>query len=409
MSDPQKNDASAGSEPFVPCYNKKNWEEDSWCQEDCIQRILDNPETCDWHCVDPDMARQTTTNTGWACTSGGKYSRCTNSCGCRGSPGDSTWCCGAESTDVCWDNKCYASCAITLPPSEPSARPTLKPTTKQPTSYPTKYPTPYPTHFPSRSPTLYPTSPTFHPTHPRSHNYVLLRRNSACVGDEKNLGLVTLDQCGEGCQNITRLFIFGKVGGAKCDDTACICRCELGEKRDAFDCKKKKKNNNFDLYRILDTPFPTFIPTSNSMVPSPLPSAAPSVLTWRPSTSPISHPSTSPISHPSVEPVPSAYPSAMPSYESHKCPPINCPSTTCPQPPNSQCCLILYILASLFGAGTIAYSCWFVGKKWRRYRRYSTASRTRSAIAMVNFRHAMENIDLPPSDSMNIGIDISGN
>ena len=23
MSDPQKNDASAGSEPFVPCYNKK--------------------------------------------------------------------------------------------------------------------------------------------------------------------------------------------------------------------------------------------------------------------------------------------------------------------------------------------------------------------------------------------------
>ena len=126
MSDPQKNDASAGSEPFVPCYNKKNWEEDSWCQEDCIQRILDNPETCDWHCVDPDMARQTTTNTGWACTSGGKYSRCTNSCGCRGSPGDSTWCCGAESTDVCWDNKCYASCAITLPPSEPSSRPTLK-------------------------------------------------------------------------------------------------------------------------------------------------------------------------------------------------------------------------------------------------------------------------------------------
>ena len=219
--------ASAGSEPFVPCYNKKNWEEDSWCQEDCIQRILDNPETCDWHCVDPDMARQTTTNTGWACTSGGKYSRCTNSCGCRGSPGDSTWCCGAESTDVCWDNKCYASCAITLPPSEPSARPTLKPTTKQPTSYPTKYPTPYPTHFPSRSPTPYPTLPTFHPTHPHSHNYILLRRNSACVGDEKNLGLVTLDQCGEGCQNITRLFIFGKVGGSKCDDTTCICRCEL--------------------------------------------------------------------------------------------------------------------------------------------------------------------------------------
>ena len=28
MSDPQKNDASAGSEPFVPCYNKKNWKED---------------------------------------------------------------------------------------------------------------------------------------------------------------------------------------------------------------------------------------------------------------------------------------------------------------------------------------------------------------------------------------------
>lgn len=407
MSDPQKNDASAGSEPFVPCYNKKNWEEDSWCQEDCIQRILDNPETCDWHCVDPDMARQTTTNTGWACTSGGKYSRCTNSCGCRGSPGDSTWCCGAESTDVCWDNKCYASCAITLPPSEPSSRPTSRPTTKQPTRYPTKYPTPYPTHFPSRSPTFYPTSPTFHPTHPRSHNYVLLRRNSACVGGEKNLGLVTLDQCGEGCQNITRLFIFGKVGGAKCDDTACICRCELGEKRDALDCKKSVKNNNFDLYRILDGPLPTFIPT---FIPS-------TILSWVPSAQPSEMPSLSPSSaaiKPAPTSVPSPFPVAAPSFNptspyKPKCEPIDCPTITCPKPSDTPCCMILYILVSLFGAGAIAYSCWFGGKRWCRRRRYSTRARTRSAIAMVNFRHAMENIDLPPSDSMNVGIDISGN
>ena len=410
MSDPQKNDASAGSEPFVPCYNKKNWKEDSWCQEDCIQRVLDNPEICDWHCVDPDMARQTTTNTGWACMSGGKYSRCTNSCGCRGSPGDSAWCCGAESTDVCWDNKCYSSCAITLPPSEPSARPTSRPTTKQPTSYPTKYPTPYPTHFPSRSPTLYPTSPTFHPTHPRSHNYVLLRRNSACVGDEKNLGLVTLDQCGEGCQNITKLFIFGKVGSSKCaEDKAsptCICRCELGEKTDALDCKKAVKNNNFDLYRVLDGPLPTFIP---SMMP-----------TWTPSLLPSEMPSLYPSSSPSsaaIKPVPTPFPVAVPSFNpTHvspykpKCAPINCPTLTCPETPNPPpCCTILYILASLFGAVSIAYSCWFVGKKWRRHRRYSSSARTRSAIAMVNFRHAMENIDLPPHDSMNIGIDISGN
>ena len=351
MSDPQKNDASAGSEPFVPCYNKKNWEEDSWCQEDCIQRILDNPETCDWHCVDPDMARQTTTNTGWACTSGGKYSRCTNSCGCRGSPGDSTWCCGAESTDVCWDNKCYASCAITLPPSEPSARPTLKPTTKQPTSYPTKYPTPYPTHFPSRSPTPYPTSPTFHPTHPHSHNYILLRRNSACVGDEKNLGLVTLDQCGEGCQNITRLFIFGKVGGSKCDDTTCICRCELGEKRDALDCKKSVKNNNFDLYRLLDVPFPTFMPLYRYFLgyrPATIRRNAIIINFHRQQLLSLSHPSVVTISFSCRMP-----PVAMPSspYNLTNVSPLIAHTTTCPQPPDiRQCCLILYIFASLFSA-----------------------------------------------------------
>jgi len=71
--------------------------------------------------------------------------------------------------------------------------------------------------------------------------------------------------------------------------------------------------------------------------------------------------------------------------------------------------MILYILGSLFGAAAIAYSCWFAGKKCGRRRGGSNAERTRSAIAMVNFRHAMENIDLPPNDSMNIGIDISGN
>ena len=413
MSGSQKNDASTGSEPFVPCYNKKNWKEDSWCQEDCIQRVLENPETCDWHCVDPDMARQTSTNSGWACMSSGKYSRCTNSCSCRGSPGDSTWCCGAESTDVCWDNKCYPSCAITLPPSEPSSRPTSRPTTKQPTKYPTKYPTPYPTHFPSRSPTLYPTTPTFHTTHPRSHNYVLLRRNSACVGDEKNLGLTTIDQCGDGCQNITKLFIFGKVGSSKCtvDEVfpTCICRCELGEKTDALDCKKAVKNNNFDLYRVLDGPLPTFIPT---FIPSTIPS-------WEPSAQPSEMPSLSPSSA-AIKPVPTSVPSpfpvAAPSFNpTHmspykpKCEPIDCPTITCPKPPDTPCCMILYILASLCGAGAIAYSCWFGGKRWCRRRRYSTHAQTRSAIAMVNFRHAMENIDLPPNDSMNVGIDISGN
>ena len=383
MSERPKNDANSGT--FVPCYNKKNWKEDSWCQEDCIQRVLDNPETCDWHCVDPDMARQTTTNTGWACMSSGKYSRCTNSCGCRGSPGDSAWCCSAESSDVCWDNKCYSSCAITLPPSEPSARPTSKPTTKLPTSYPTKKPTPYPTHFPSRSPTLYPTLPTFHPTHSHSNNYILLRRNSACAGDDKNLGLVTLDQCGQGCQNITNLFIFGKGGGSKCDDVMCVCRCELGEKRDALDCEKSVVNNNFDLYRILENTLPTFKPSPMpSLLPSVPPTLSPTFLTLSPS--------------------------RMPSYEPSKCPPINCPSTTCSPPISSPpCCLILYIIASLFGAGALAYSCWFVRKKYRRHRRHSVSSRTTEAIAMVNFRHAMENIDLSQNDSMNVGIDISGN
>lgn len=404
MSDPQKNDAGSGTAPFVPCYNKKNWKEDSWCQEDCIQRVLDNPETCDWHCVDPDMARQTSTNSGWACMSGGKYSRCTNSCSCRGSPGDSTWCCGAASTDVCWDNKCYPSCSITLAPSKSSAAPTAKPSTKQPTKYPTKYPTPYPTNFPSADPTSYPTLPTLHPTHPRSHNYVLLRRNSGCAGNDQNLGLVTLDQCWNGCRNLTNLFIFGKVGSNKCasagETPTCICRCELGQVRGSLNCKKTIVNNNFNLFRILDGVIPTSSPTyAPSYVPSLAPSFTPSLL---PSEEPTSIPTTLPISFPTF------HPSDAPTYES-KCPPINCPTITCPKPPDTPCCMILYILASLFGAGAIAYSCWFAGKKCRRRRKLSMSSRTNSAIAMVNFRHAMENIDLPPNDSMNVGIDISGN
>jgi hypothetical protein len=376
MSDPQKNDANSGT--FVPCYNKKNWKEDSWCQEDCIQRVLDNPETCDWHCVDPDMARQTTTNTGWACMSSGKYSRCTNSCGCRGSPGDSAWCCSAESSDVCWDNKCYASCAVTLPPSEPTTLPTRYPTTRSPTQYPTRIPTPFPT------------LPTFNPTYTRSPNYILLRRNSACVGTDQNLGVVTLDQCWEGCQNMTNLFIFGHIGTPK----SSICRCELGEKIDALNCRKSMVNNNFDLYRILERPLPTSVPSILTLRPSVSPTSVPSILTLRPSVSPTFESST-----------PSQ--SFMPSYHPTNC--MDCPQITCPKVQAPPCCLILYIIASLFGASVLAYSCWFVGKKWRRHRRHSVSARTTAAIAMVNFRHAMENVDLSQNDSMRIGIDISGN
>ena len=52
------------SSTFIPCYNKQNWHNDAWCQTDCIKQVLNNPEICDWHCVDPELARTTQTNTG---------------------------------------------------------------------------------------------------------------------------------------------------------------------------------------------------------------------------------------------------------------------------------------------------------------------------------------------------------
>ena len=401
---------------FIPCYNKKNWHEDAWCQTDCIKQILNNPEICDWHCVDPELARTTQTNTGWSCYIGEKgISQCTNSCSCRGSPGNTAWCCGAENKKVCWNNKCYSSCALTLPPTSipspapsdpPTRTPSKYPTSRNPTQYPSKMPSPYPTNFPSQFPTSFPTMPTSHPTYIYSPNYVLLRRKAICDDENTNIGITNLDNCWKACVNTSSLFVFGNQEGTKCNappSEDCVCRCESGQDSDALDCYRWVPNGNFDLFRIID------VPPITTQLPTYLPSSLPSNL-------PSEHPTEDPSMYPTAQPTDiTSLPTWLPT-RGCDCPKMNCTNVHCAPhqicPTCTTSCAEEYpykvffiILACFMGCGAIINGIRRVRKRWRKKRHNSSPA----MIAMTNLHGRVESLNLPPNDSMAIGIDVSGN
>ena len=411
---PIEQNTDAMSSTFIPCYNKKDWHDDAWCQKDCIKRILNNPEICDWHCVNPELARQTQTNTGWACYSSEKgISQCTNSCSCRGSPGDTVWCCGAENKKVCWDNKCYSSCALTLAPSivpspapvkPPTRTPTKYPTSRNPTQYPSKMPSPYPTNFPTRFPTKFPTAPTFHPTYIYSPNYVLLRRNAICDSADTNVGVTNLDDCWKACVNSSTLFVFGNQGGAKCEappSEDCVCRCESGQDYDALDCYRWVPNGNFDLFRIIDV-----LPPKRTQTPTSLPSSLPTSL---PTSLPSNHPTWDPSTTPTFQPTDfTSLPTWLPT-KGYDCPKVNCTAVQCASctacPKEYTYKIFFIVMACLMGCRAIIYGIRRIRKGWRKKRtRLSPPT-----IAMTQLHGSMESLNLRPHDSMMIGIDISGN